>query len=241
MINLISLIDIRQFRQVGKQVNTDLLNAYVREIQDNHLSELLGQALVYDLYNFLENGFTNNAGAFTRDSTTQITISDVDVSEWSGYSLKLNSDTFVLIDSAVFGGIDTVLTVLGYDLPSTITTIAYSTENKYTKLLNGVVYTYNSKSIEYKGLRAFLCWNWINAYLIDGNLKQNDAGNFKIIGDNFASVSTAQINQARSTYSQNATREENKITMYLNENSTLYPLWESKSTQNIMNNAWFVV
>lgn len=239
---LINISDVRKYRQLSKQVNSDSFSGHARTIQQNQLSELLGIELFTDFINFLDSGFTNYAGTFTIDSATKITVSGADVSSWVNYSLRLNNDTFVVVDSAVFGGVDTVLTVSGYDLPTNVTTLDFSTENKYTKLLNGETYTNsNGNFVLFYGLRPYLCWHFLSAYLVDGSMKQSDLGNINILGENFTGASSFQLKESKSEYLQNTIRQSNFIKEYLNQKESDFQLWKSTTKENIVNYDFFIV
>lgn len=244
---LTTIDDVRKFRQLGKQLNSDNFEARVREVQDNEFTELLGRALAFDFFDFLDNvaNWTIQAGTFTRDSDYQFTATGLDLSGWVGNSLRINnsdnSTVFVIVKTAVFGGADTVIVVEGYILPSALTTIEFSTENKYTKLLNGESYVLDSNTIKYNGLRPFISWKLLAIFTIDGTIKHSDVGNFAITSQNFQRPSAAEKNASKSTYLQNSTREENHIIDYLDTNSATFPLWESKKKQNIQNYSFFVV
>ena len=236
---LTTIDDIRQYRQLGKQLNTDNFEGRVREVQDNELTELLDRPLAFDFFDFLDNvtNWTTQAGTFTRNSDFQFTAASIDLSTWVDYSLRINnsdnSTVFVIVKTAVFSGGNTVITVEGYILPTTLTTIEYSTENKYIKLLNGESYTKDSETIQYNGLRPFISWKLLAIFLTDANVKHSDTGNFSITSQNFQRPSGAEMNAAKSTYLQNSTREENHIIDYLNEKSTIFLLWDSKGNENI--------
>lgn len=238
---LTTINDIRKYRQLGKQANTDNFEARVLEVQTNEFTELLGRALTYDLFNFLDNGFTVQAGAFTRNSDYQFTAAALDLSLWVGYSIRINDEVFVLVKTATFGGVDTIITVEGYILPTLLTTIEYSTENKYTKLLNGTSYLNDGETIAFNGLRGFIGWTFLAILLADANVKHSDTGNFSITSNNFERPSNAAINAAKSTYLSNSAREENHIIDYLNTNSSSFPLWNSKSETNIENSSFIVI
>lgn len=243
---LTTISDIRKRRQLGKQLNDDNFDARVREVQDNELTELLGRALSYDLFNFLDNGFTAQAGTFTRNSDFQFTATGIDLSALSGNSLRINDTTnnievFVIVATAVFGGVDTIITVAGYILPTLINTVEFSAETKYINLLNGVSYTKDSKTIQYNGLRGFISWKFLAIFLSDGNVKHSDTGNFSITSPNFQGPTKGDKVAARSTYLQNSTREENHIIDYLNTLSTTFPLWDSKNMENLENFNFIVV
>jgi hypothetical protein len=241
MRKLINIQDVRDnAKQIGKQINQESFNAYCNRIQKRQLTELLGQALIYDFFDFLDNGFTVHAGIYVRDSETQLTVTGEDLSLWAGYSLKINDEVFVIVKTATFDGADTVFVVEGYNLPTSISSLAYATENKYLELLNGCTYTYDGKTIKFDGLRAFLCYHWIVSYMIDGNLKQSDVGNFSITGDLFQQASPGQLNTARSEYLQNAISESNYIKQYLNTMYADYPLWEKQGSKNLVTLSWDV-
>jgi hypothetical protein len=226
--------DVRQYRQLSKQLNADSFAGHARSVQENNLCDLLGGEMFTDMLQFFDIGFTEYVGTWTRDSTTQLTITGADVSIWAGYSLQINDTVFVTVTTAVFGGVDTVLTVTGYDLPATVLTVGFSIETKYTKLLNGELYTNdNSKTFYFYGLRGFLSWHFMSAYLSDGNLKQSDVGNINIVGDLFSGASGSQLREAKSEYMQNAVKEQNKITDYLNSKDDTFTLWETTSAESV--------
>jgi hypothetical protein len=238
---LTTISDIREFRQLGKQVNDDNFTARVREVQDNELTELLGRSLAYDFFNSLETNWTTQAGTFTRDSDYQFTAVAADLSAWTNYAIKINNEVFVIVKSAIFGGADTVIIVEGYVLPTTLTTIEYKVDNKYIKLLNGSSYTNDSETIQYNGLRPFISWKFLAIFLTDANVKHSDTGNFSITSPNFERPSGGSINAAKQTYLSNSTREENSITEYLNTNDSDFPLWDSKPEQNSQNFNFVVI
>ena len=238
---LTTIEDIRKYRQLGKQLNTDNFEGRVREVQENELTELLGRALSYDFFNELDNNWSTQAGTFTRDSDYQFKATGVDLSTWTDYAIKINDSVFVIVKTAVFGGVDTVITVEGYILPTTLTTIEYKAENKYIKLLNGTSYSFNSETINFNGLRPFIAWKLLAIFVSDGTIKHSDVGNFSITSPNFVEPNSGDKKAAKSTYLQNSVREENNIIDYLNENSTDFPLWESTNNENIENFNFFVV
>jgi hypothetical protein len=239
---IINNSDVRNYRQLGKQVNADNFSAIAKEVQDNELTELLGRALAYDFFNFLDNDWIAQAGTFTRNSDTQFTAAGIDLSAWtSDYSLRINDTEFVSIVTSVFGGTDTTITVKGYVLPTLITTLEYKITNDYIKLLNGTSYTNESKTIQYNGLRPFAAWKFLAIYLLTANVKHSDIGNFSIASPNFERPSNAAINATKSTYLQNSVRSENEIIDYLNENSSIFTLWESKKEQNLEDYSFIVI
>lgn len=232
---LITNSDVRNYRQLGKQVNQVNFDGIVKEVQENELTELLGEPLSYDFFNYIDNNWNAQAGTFSRDSDYQLTASGVDLSSWVDYALRINDEVFVIVNTAVFSGIDTVITVKGCLLPEILSTIEYKSENNYIKLLNGTTYTKCGKTIKYNGLRPYVSWKFLSIYLSEGSLKQSDVGNITIMPQNTIRPSGYDIGKAESIRLQNSLREYNRIVNYLNENSGLFPLWESKGDENVTN------
>lgn len=232
---LTTITDIRKQRQLGKQLNDDNFEARVLEIQINELTELLNPALTYDLFNFLDNGFSNHTGTYTRLADRQFKAIAQDLTTWVGYSLRINNVEFGIIKTAVLNGVDTDITLTDESeiLPDTISTVDYSTETKYINLLNGSDYEFEGNKIRYFGLRAFIGWKLLATFVLDGSIKHSDIGNFSIKSMNFDLPNTGDKYAAKSIYLQNSTREENKIINYLNENSSSFPLWNCKIDENI--------
>lgn len=230
---LITNSDVRQYRQLGKQVNADNFSAIAREVQENELTELLGEALTYDLLNELDNNWNAQAGTFNRNSDYQFTAVGVDLSAWTDYALRINDEVFAIVETAVFGGADTIVTVEGYVLPEVLTTVEYKAENKYIKLLNGSTYTNCGNTIKYNGLRPFISWTFLTIFTTEANVKHSDTGNFSIMPEN--RPNQQDLNAAKSIRKQNSLREQNRIINYLNENSADFPLWVAKNDENITN------
>jgi hypothetical protein len=244
MRQLITINDVRKHRQLGKQLNDDNFEGRVLEVQTNELTDLLGRALSYDFFNFLDNGFTAQAGSYTRDSDLVFTAVGQDLSLWVDYAIKINDSYFGVVETAVFGGADTVITLTKQSdvLPNTISTVEFATDNKYIKLLNGAVYNdCNNNPVDYNGLIPFISWKLLAIFVIDGSIKHSDVGNFTIKGMNFNTAGVGDMHAAKSIYLQNSSREENKIIDYLNTEDTIYPLWESKKEQNTQNYNFFIV
>lgn len=232
---LITINNVRNYRQLSKQLNEDNFEGRVREIQENELTDLLGRALSYDFFNYLDNGFSNQSGTFTRDSDYHFTAAALDLSAWVGYGVKINDSFFGVIKTAVFGGVDTVLTLTDESdiLPTTLTTIDYNSDAKYINILNGIVYNCSGDNIKFNGLRPFIAWKLLAIFVMDGTIKHSDVGNFEIASLNFKSPSTGNVHAAKANYLSNSTREENRIIDYLNENDSSFPLWNDKRNQNI--------
>lgn len=230
---LISISDVRKYRQLAKQINQDNFDGITREIQENELTELLGDALSYDFFNYLDNGWNIQTGTFVKNNNYQFTATALDLSAWTGYALKINDDTFVIVKTAIFGGADTIITVEGYALPETLATIEYRLDNNYIRLLNGGIYTVGGNTIKYNGLRPFISWKFLAIYTVEGRVKHSDVGNVTIMPEN--RPSERDLNSAKSTRLQNSLREYNRIVNYLNENQINFHLWYNKSDENITN------
>lgn len=229
---LLTIEDVRKQRQLSLQKNSVDFDARVLEVQRNGLTDLLGRALFYDFFNYLDNNWTEQVGTLTRDSDYQFTIAGVDLSSWVGCALRINDQVYNIVKTAIYGGSDTIITVEGYKLPDTLTTIEYKTENDYIKLLNGSDYDYCSKTVRYEGLRPFLSWQLLAILTMDDNVKHADTGSMSITGLNFKEPNKGDKNAARKNYLSNATREENNIIDFLSENNDIFTLWEDKRKSN---------
>jgi len=243
MILLTSINDIRKYRQLGKQLNTDNFEGRVREIQENELTELLGKALSYDFFNSLESNWTNQAGTFTKNSAYQLTATGIDLTAiiLPTYAIRFNNELFAIVTSCTYDGSDTTIVVEGYEIPDTISSIDWKISNIYIKLLNGTTYTQDSHTVKFNGLRPFISWKLLAIFTGDGNVKHSDTGNFSITSANFERPTSAEINAAKSTYLQNSVREENNIIDYLNENSSYFPLWDSKQEENTQDYNFIII
>lgn len=229
---LLTIEDVRKYRQLSLQKNSVDFEARVLEVQRNSLTDLLGRPLAYDFFNYLDNNWVSQAGTFTRDSDYQFTAVGVDLSAWVGYALRINNSVFNIVKTPDFGGADTIIIVEGYKLPDTLTTIEYKTDNSYIKLLNGTSYEYSGNTIKYDGIRAFMSWQLLAILTMDDNVKHADTGSMSITGLNFQKPSNSDKNAARKNYLSNSVREENNIIDYLCENDDIYPLWEDKRKNN---------
>jgi hypothetical protein len=242
MTQLINNADVRKYRQLGKQTDTTNFDGHVKTIQENELTELLGEELSYDLFNFLNNGFTDVAETYEFINVNSFKILNSDKTLLINCSLKINNTIFVKVSDAYLDDADTIIEVIGYDLSNTISSVAYSTETKYMNLVNGIVYIKNGNPINFKGLRPFLIWNLLVSYLVDGSLKQSDVGNFQILSDTFQKSNNNDIKIAKSEYLQNATREGNKIIAFLSNNTNIYTLYNNNTDkQNISDFDFFIV
>lgn len=229
---LLTIEDVRKYRQLSLQKNSVDFEARVSEVQRNGLTDLLGRPLAYDFFNYLNNNWNSQAGTFTRDNDYQFTAVGVDLSSWVGYALRINDSVFNIVKTAIFGGADTIIVVEGYKLPDALSTIEYKTDNNYIKLLNGTSYDYSGDTINYDGIRAFMSWQLLAILTMDDNVKHADTGSMSITGLNFREPNQADKNAARKNYLSNSVREENNIIDYLCENDDLYPLWEDKRKNN---------
>lgn len=243
MTLLLNSTDIRDYRQIGKQINADNFNGRVREIQDNQLTELLGEALSYDFFSYLENNWLTQIGTLTRVSDYIFQVDGVNLTDWAtfDYGIMINNNEWYNVKSVSFDGSNSLIEVYYRELPTTLTTLKYKIDSYYIRLLNGATYLDNNKTIKYNGLRAFLAWHWMVSYLLDGGLKQSDVGNINITGELFQKPTISQVNEVRSGYLENASRESNRIKNYLNNNRTTFELWDVKPEKSIIDFNYIVI
>ncbi len=240
---LTSINDIRKYRQLGKQLNSDNFEGRVREVQENELTELLGRGLAYDFFNSLENNWTNISGTFERvsDFTFKVLTVNLTSSILVGYAIRVNENIFAIVKSCSFDSTDTIIEIEGYELPLVLTLVDYKIDNKYIRLLNGCTYIIDAETINFNGIRPFISWKLLSIFVADGSIKHSDIGNLAIISQNFERPSNREMQAATSIYLQNSNREENNIINFLNENSVIYQLWQQKRNENIENFSFIVI
>lgn len=156
---LITITDVRGYRDISANMDTARFNNYVTDIQRNHLRKLMGHAMYYDF--------------------------------WSKYP-----------DSGV-----------------------------YDDLVNGATYEYGGNTIQYYGLKPYLCYLFLSVFIIEGDTFHVDYGN-AIFTDNPQDHLVRQPyrnrEEIRDYYISQANGYKCEITDFLNNNSSDYPLWQQE-------------
>lgn len=227
---LLSIADVRKYRQISKQTNTDNFNGHLRSIQQTDLTDLLSDGMYYDLQSYLTTGWTaQSATSYTRNSNYMLTAVGADLSALNGQAIRLNENDFFVVTGAIYGGTDTAIYVNTYrEIPSTITSLESKAETNYVNLLNGSDYTNTDGELAfYFGLRPFLSYKYLVSYITDGALKQADAGNVNFVDAVYNFADGAQLKRAKDEYLSYAMTQRNRIVRYLDENSANFPLWSN--------------
>ena len=240
---LITINDVRQYRQISKQVNADNFTAYARSIQRRQLSDLLGKPLYTDLQKWIATGWANEAAtSFRKDSAYTFTALGADLSTLATKDIKISTEVFNVL-SAVYDSTDTLVTVSeARELPNTIATVESKAASVYTSLLNGAEYTNtDGDDVQYYGLRAFLAWHWLSMYTTDGTLKQADAGNVNFTDSVYNLADGAQLKRAKDVYLSESVSAGNDIIEYMDANESAFGLWDSKSESSVKAFDFFVI
>jgi len=104
------------------------------------------------------------------------------------------------------------------------------TEGIYADLLNGKSYTYQGNTIQYYGLKPYLCYLWLAIGCREGDLFMATYGAIQFTNNQQQSFESAKSKERIATdYMQSAQDYANDIIRFLNENSSDYPLWKSNS------------
>jgi len=114
---------------------------------------------------YVDSNWSQYFGTYTRLSTTQINILNVDVTKWKGKAVRFNDSVYCLITAATFST-NTTLTIEGKSIPTTITKLEVSKINPTTMnslywygTLNNITedllaYPYNESYMVYSGSKA---------------------------------------------------------------------------------------
>lgn len=103
------------------------------------------------------------------------------------------------------------------------------TDANYANLLNGTTYTFQSKTVEYMGLKPILVFWWLAKAVREGDHFLVNYGNVEFMDNpqqNYQNAKTKEI--IAGDHMISASRYQNKAIQFLDENKTDYPLWESK-------------
>lgn len=228
--------DVRKYGTLSKQVRDDLFNQHARQAQQVYLNELIGGALYYELVDNLTNNWTTEAtNDYTRNSDTQFTINGVDATSLSGQALKVNSDYFYTVVSAVYDLTNTIVIVKGFrSLPQTISTLEYKAETKHIKLLNGETYTDGcGDTVFYYGLYPYLSYYFLNSFNDTGSLKHGEQSNATLTDQFFTQPDPNLQKRAKDNYLTSAQRYGNTIIDYICQKSTDFPNADTQPEQTI--------
>lgn len=106
----------------------------------------------------------------------------------------------------------------------------------YYDLLNGKTYTYNNQTIKYYGIKPALCYWWLAIACREGDLFLSRQGAIQFVNNPQHNFETAKEKERIATgYTETAEAYANDIKKFLNENSELYPLWDSVGEENTSN------
>ena len=109
----------------------------------------------------------------------------------------------------------------------------HSSGTDYYKLLNGTDYTYNSNTIHCYGIKPVLVFWWLALATREGDLFTANHGNIQFVNNQQQMYeSSKEKDRIAGSYMQTANMYANDLIQYLNENNSLYPLWEGDSEQN---------
>ena len=103
---------------------------------------------------------------------------------------------------------------------------------KYIDLVSGKTYTYSGETVTYYGLKPFLVFHWLAINIKEGDVFNADYGNINFDNnpqDNMTKVTQGTIDRLSAEYMKNTISYSNNISRFLNENSTTYTEWISKS------------
>lgn len=101
----------------------------------------------------------------------------------------------------------------------------------YIELVNGAVYDLDGDNVQYFGLKPYLAFNWGAINLREGNNFQADYGNIQFNDnpqDNMIKTNQSSLDRANSSLMKSVTSYRNNIVEYLNDNTGIFPDWESK-------------
>jgi len=107
------------------------------------------------------------------------------------------------------------------------------TSGVYADLLNGKVYEYQGETIEYYGLKPYLCFLWLSIAAREGDLFLTNYGSVQFVNNQQQSFETAKEKEKIAAgYMETAQGYENDVIKFLNENSSDFPLWEGDTEKS---------
>jgi hypothetical protein len=104
------------------------------------------------------------------------------------------------------------------------------TDGVYADLLNGKSYTYQNQTIQYYGLKPYLCYLWLAIGCREGDLFMSNYGAIEFVNNPQQNFESSKAKERIATnYIQTAQDYANDIIKFLNENKSDYPIWEGDS------------
>lgn len=157
-------------------------------------------------------------------------ISISDVQEYRKIDPKLNEDRFNSYVNEIqrINLKDLLSPPLYYDFMN-----SDRTAGVYKDLLDGKSYVYNGNTIQFYGLKPYLCYLWLAIYTREGELYHSAHGAIQFMDNpqqNFAEAKKRE--QIAQNYMQIANDYANEIRQFLTGNSNEYPLWEFENEGN---------
>ncbi len=126
-----------------------------------------------------------------------------------------------------------LLPLLGVKLYTDL--VANPTNANNVKLLDGENYTYGSRTYNFKGVKKYLSYLFFYKYSLEGQVKYTDSGrqNFEV---DFATKSQRGIDaQVINNFIDKAQSVGEETRLYLERNSTDFPLYESGEASDLPN------
>ena len=123
--------------------------------------------------------------------------------------------------------------LLGVDLYNDL--VANPTDAQNVILLDGEDYTYGSRTYTFKGVKKYLSYLFFYKYSVEGQVKYTDSGrqNFEV---DFATKSQKGIDaQVINNFIDKAKLIGEETRLFLERNSTDYPLYESGEASDLPN------
>lgn len=99
---------------------------------------------------------------------------------------------------------------------------------KYTTLVDGGVYNYQGRTVQYYGLIPALCYWWLAVATREGDMFHSGYGAIQFVNNEQQHFETAKEKERiAASYMETAQGYVNDIVKFLNTNKAEYPLWIS--------------
>ena len=126
-----------------------------------------------------------------------------------------------------------LLPLLGVDLYEDL--VANPDNANNIRLLDGENYTYGGRKYSFKGVKEYLSYLFFYKYSLEGQVKYTDSGRFNVEVD-FATKSQRGIDaQVISNFIDKANLIGEETRLFLERNSTDYPLYKSGEASDLPN------